>query len=63
MKADPARKELRDLVKTVELALQMIDREMKQPSSVEQGQRIATICNGLELQKDIAKRYGLPRKR
>jgi len=37
----------------------LIDAEMKLPSSVERGKRIAKITNFLELQNDITMRLGL----
>ena len=53
------RKYLRQLVTTVESTLAWIDDEMKKPSNVERGKRIAAYCNNLEMQKDLAKRFGL----
>ena len=50
---------LLDLVTTVERYLTHLDKEMKQPSALERGQRIADLSNKLELSKDLAKRFGL----
>lgn len=59
MRQDPARWHLRELVATVEVAIKALDAEMKLPPSHERGQRIAKICNYLELNKDAARRFGL----
>jgi hypothetical protein len=53
------RAELRALVATCESCLSALDREMKQPSNEQRGKRVAYICNQLELQKDMAKHFGL----
>lgn len=50
---------LRDLIKATEVAINMVDLEMNRPSDVERGKRIASIMNSLEMQKDLAKRFGL----
>lgn len=54
-----ARKHLRDLTSMVARAIAAIDAEMKRPASNERGARIAQITNALELENDIAKRFGL----
>ena len=54
-----ARKYLRALVRDVREALAMIDAEMRGPSTVERGKRIASICNTLELANDCGERFGL----
>lgn len=53
------RKYLVSLVCVCEEVLRHLDAEMKKPSTVERGKRIAKICNHLELHKDLAKRFGL----
>lgn len=55
-----AKRYLRDLIKATEAAINMVDLEMNRPSDVERGKRIASIMNSLEMQKDLAKRFGLP---
>lgn len=63
---DNLRKHLRDLVNVVERAVERIDAEMRKPSSPERGQAVAGITNALDLQKDLARRFGLgdaPKKR
>ena len=56
------RKHLRDLTGHVDIWLKGIGNEMSKPSTVERGKTIAMICNHLNLQNDIAKRFGLARK-
>lgn len=56
------RTHLKAMVKTVKDFLAWVDEEMKRPSDVKRGKRIAFACNSLELQKDLAERFGLPRK-
>lgn len=53
------KKSLRDLVRAVEGFLEGVDLVMKQPSSVERGRKIGTLCSDLELAKDFAERFGL----
>lgn len=53
------RKHLRDLTETVRRCLIALDAEMKEPSTVQRGSRIAAISNALNLQNDIARRFGL----
>jgi len=53
------RKHLRDLTQTVMRYLSLMDEAMKMPSTEDRGKRIAQLNNQLELQNDIAKRYGL----
>ncbi len=52
-------KHLRDLTGTVTQCLAAYDAEMAKPSSPDRGSRIAKISNALNLQNDIAKRFGL----
>jgi hypothetical protein len=53
------RKHLQALVTTCAAAIDALDAEMKKPSDVNRGKRIAAICNALEFQKDAAKHFGL----
>lgn len=53
------KKHLRDLTNTVTQCLAAYDAEMAKPSSPERGGRIAKISNALNLQNDIARRFGL----
>lgn len=52
-------KHLRDLTATVKICLDHLDTEMAKPSGPERGGRIARISNALNLQNDIARRFGL----
>lgn len=52
-------KHLRDLTYTVIQCLAALDAEMVKPSNPERGKRIAQISNTLNLQNDIARRFGL----
>lgn len=51
-------KHLRELIAAVENHIKALDREMKAPSTVQRGERIAALINQLELAKDLAKRFG-----
>jgi len=53
------KKDLQDLVKAVEISISLIDAEMGKTSSCERGKRIAKIINDLEMEKDLAKHFGL----
>lgn len=53
------RKSLAALVQATSLAVRLLDDEMKKPSDVERGRRIAKICNALEFEKDRAHHFGL----
>lgn len=53
------KKHLRDLTATVKICLEHLDAEMAKPSSPERGGKIARISNALNLQNDIARRFGL----
>lgn len=55
-------KHLRDLTATVKICLSSLDAEMAKPSSSERGGKIARISNALNLQNDIARRFGLGEK-
>lgn len=52
-------KHLRELTDIVTQCLTALDAEMVKPSSPERGGRIAKISNALNLQNDLAKRFGL----
>lgn len=53
------RKYFTALTKMVGLAIRAIDAEMDLPSTPERGRKIARITNALELQNDMALRFGL----
>lgn len=53
------KKHLRDLTVCVTQCLAALDAEMLKPSTPERGSRIARISNALNLQNDIARRFGL----
>lgn len=53
------RRELRALIARADWVLRELDRTMQGPSTEQRGQRIAAISNELDLQNQIAKRYGL----
>lgn len=53
------RKHLRELIETADRVVRAIDAEMRRPPSPERGARIAQCTNALELQKDMAERFGL----
>ena len=53
------RQYLRNLTRDVGYCLDALANEMRTPSTVERGKRIAAICNKLNLSNDSAKRYGL----
>jgi len=53
------KKYLTSLTADVCKCLRLIDMEMKTPSSVDRGKRIAQICNALEMQNDQAMYFGL----
>lgn len=57
--AREVKKYLAALTKTVQRAIEAIDAEMLKPNSFERGKRIAKITNVLELQNDMALRFGL----
>jgi len=57
------RAHLRNLTSVVTRALADIDAEMRTPSTADRGKRIAQICNRLQLANDMAKRFGLSRRR
>lgn len=61
-KARELKKHLRDLTATVSQCLAALDAEMKEPSTVQRGSRIANISNALNLQNDIAMRFGLGKR-
>lgn len=53
------RRQLYSLVAQVEQCLTAIDKTMQGPSTSDRGKCIAQISNVLEMQKDMAKRFGL----
>lgn len=53
------KRQLRELTKAVSACLAAIGSEMARPSTPERGKRIAAVCNHLNLQNDMAKRFGL----
>ncbi len=53
---------LRDLTNTVTKFLEALDAEMAKPSSHERGGRIAQLSNALNMQNDMARRFGLGAK-
>ncbi len=60
------KKALKNLTISVSKALDAIDREMQNPPGEKRGQRIATICNALDLMNDQVKYSTLgirPKKR
>lgn len=57
------RKHLRNLVARCEFTTQALDIEMAKPSTEARGKTIAMICNHLNLQTDIARRYALAKRK
>jgi len=53
---------LKQLIESTTTCLEALDQEMRNPSDVERGRRIARICNHLEMEKDQAKLFGLKQK-
>jgi len=53
------RKYLTDLTRSVRVFLHLLDEEMKTPSSVDRGKRIAKLANDLNLKNDEARYFGL----
>lgn len=53
------KKYLKDLVGAVRLFLGELDVEMRKPSTVERGRRIAELSNALEFGNDEAWHFGL----
>jgi predicted oxidoreductase len=56
------RKDLKELVTLIDAALTAIDVEMKKPSTMERGKKIARICNALEFKKDEVRFFTLGEK-
>lgn len=54
-----ARKALRELSDDVKNFLAALDTEMKKPSSLERGNRVAIAANALNLRNDIVRRFSL----
>jgi hypothetical protein len=57
------RKAFLRLTLAVRVCTTALDVEMMQPSTEERGKRVAKITNALELENDIARRYGLGLKK
>ena len=53
------RKHLKNLTAMTAAAIKALDAEMAKPSDLGRGKRIAKITNALEMQKDIAVKFGL----
>lgn len=53
------RKYLTVLATTTQRAIAALDAEMLKPHSNERGKRIAEVTNALEMQNDMAMRFGL----
>lgn len=53
------RRNLKDLVESVGVCLGALDAEMRTPSDAKRGQRVAAICNALDLAHDRAAHFGL----
>lgn len=58
-KARELKKHLTDLTATVTAFLAALDAEMCKTSSADRGRAIAKMSNALNLQNNIAKRFGL----
>lgn len=57
--ARKCRKELKHLTDQVQAFIILVDHEMKKPSTSERGSRIADLCNKLQMQNDVARRFTL----
>ena len=53
------KKYLKELSEAVTRALNALDLEMRQPSSLDRGRRIGQICNSLNYSNDMALHFGL----
>lgn len=53
------KKYLKELSEAVTRALNALDMEMRQPSSIERGKRVGQICNSLNYSNDMARHFGL----
>ena len=58
-KARHYKKALKDLIEVLEANIRHFDSVAKEPSSPQKGERLAAVMNNIELQKDLAKRFGL----
>lgn len=58
-KSRELRKHLKDLTAMTAAVIKALDAEMAKPSDLDRGKRIAKITNALEMQNDIAIRFGL----
>jgi hypothetical protein len=61
--AKDATRHLKLLIATAKWACAALDAEMAKPSTPDRGSRIAKICNVLEMEADMAKRFGLTRRK
>lgn len=57
------RRYLRNLTQSVDHFLVRLDAKMKEPSTEDRGRFIARVANDLDLQNQIAKRFGLRTRR
>lgn len=55
------RRHLRELTLAVQGFLVRLDNEMKGPSTVERGKRIAALANALDMTNQCARRFGFPK--
>ena len=58
-RAGELKKSLMELTRSVDSFLELLDKEMVLPSTVERGRRIAALCNALNIKNDSAKHFGL----
>jgi hypothetical protein len=56
------RKALKELVDGVNIAIEAMDVEMKKPSTLERGKKVARICNFLDYKKDEVRFFTLGEK-
>ena len=56
-----AKQYLRALCKSTARFLALLDAEMQRPSDAERGRRIAAMANDLDLHRQMAERFGLPK--
>jgi hypothetical protein len=53
------RKDLKRLALAVRSHLSLLEQVMRQPESRKRGEAVARLCNALELENDVAIRFGL----
>jgi hypothetical protein len=56
------KKALKILTRTVKSFIELLDAEMKKPSSFERGKRIASWCNAAEMTNDKIRHFTLREK-